>query len=272
VNKDPGDDIEKPLPQAESSAQPEARRLSETTSQDVYIPYVPLKGNGDKKQRSGLLLSRRTILALLSVLAIGVALKGYYSTPPNAILLPRSVQPVIAVQTTLGCPLLESASAEITIEEYTDFTCPYCAKFASYLEEIKRDFGSRIRIVYHNLPRPAHGPIAETAALAFTAVCLQNPSVAYSYYTDLLGHQNALFTTGEAFLYKAASKYNIDIGRMKSDMASKIVVDQVEQDKVRAKQSGLILSPSWVIGKQNINGTYDYPRMKQFIESQLNHK
>jgi len=275
MNNDPKDEIRKPSPQSEPSLQPEAQPSPEVTPRDNFAPYIPLGENEEEQQDTGILLSRRATLGWL--LAIGVIAGGGYSFVKSlkfqAWQTIQPSQPIVAAPLNPGCPLIESASAEITIEEYADFACPYCARFVGYLEEIKRDFGSRVRIVYHNLPRPAHGPIAETAARAFTAVCLQNPAVAYSYYSELLGHQNTLYTTGEPFLYEAASKYGIDIDRMKSDMASKTVLDRIEQDKVRAKQSGLVLSPSWIIGTRGINGTYgDYSVMKQIVSDQLSRK
>jgi predicted DsbA family dithiol-disulfide isomerase len=276
MNEDPPDEWAKPSPEAEPSAQPELQKLPETTPREGYAPYSPLPGHEEQQPRGAFSMSRRAALGVLSALGVVMLAEAFYMWPHGGTAMsPQSMepiqptQPITALPQNPGCTLIESPSAEITIEEYTDFACPFCAEFSSYLENIKRDFGSRVRVVYRSLPRPAHGPVAETAARAFTAVCLQNPAVAYSYYNELLQGQKALYSTGEPFLYEAAGKFNIDIDRMKADMAGKEVAERIEQDKIRAKESGLILSPSWIIGTQGTNGTYPYPYMKQMIQNQL---
>jgi protein-disulfide isomerase len=270
----------KPLPQAEPAAkpfaQPEIQPGSESTPRDGYAPYVPFEKAVQDPQKSAPFLSRRNLLGWLFVLVGAAVIKEIYSTVPMPTLSSQPIQPaepITATPLNPGCALVESASAKVTIEEYTDFLCPYCARFSYYADLMKHDFGPNVRVVYRNLPRPAHGPLAETAARAFTAVCLQNPAVGFSYYKELLKHQGLLYTTGEPVLYEAAKKFNIDIDRMKSDMASKTVLDRIDQDKVRAEQSGLILSPSWIIGDQGFNGTPgNYIIMQQAIQDQLNRK
>jgi predicted DsbA family dithiol-disulfide isomerase len=266
MSKKPLPEEQKPLANPEPVVQPENQRDSEIKPRDDYSPYVPIEKRGKAQDRQTFSASRRELIGLLAILGVWFATRALQAPVFPATRAPQSV---IAAPSTPGCQLVGDTSADLTIEEYTDFACPFCSRFASMVEDMKRDFGPRVRIVYRNLPRPAHGPIAETAARAFTSVCLQNPAVAYSYYRELLAHQNNLFSGGAAFLYETAEKLNIDVKQMKSDMASKTVLDQVEQDKVRAKESGLVLSPSWIIGMQGLNGTYEYPYMKQVIESQL---
>jgi protein-disulfide isomerase len=264
-------------PQAEPAAQPEIQRGSESTPREDYAPYVPWEKTAKEPQKSApSSMPRRKLLGWLSVLAIGVALKESHLNLMGQVVglvggPPQPLFPITAAPLNPGIALIESASAKLTIEEYTDFLCPFCARFSNYLDQMKDNFGSDVRVVYRSLPRPAHGPMAETTARAFQAACLQNPSIAHSYYLELLNHQDSIFKMGEPFLYEAAKKFNINIDRMKSDMASKTVLDRIDQDKVRAEQSGLILTPSWIIGDRGFNGTPgDFDIMKSIIGDKLN--
>jgi protein-disulfide isomerase len=278
MNDKPENEEQKPVPQAEPSAQPEIQSGSGSTPRDGYAPYVPFFEETAKAPQKSAPSSmpRRKLLGWLSVLAIGVALKESHLNVMGQVVglaggPPQPFLPITAAPLNPGIALVESPSAKLTIEEFTDFLCPFCARFANYLDLMKEDFGSDVRIVYRSLPRPAHGPLAETSARAFQAAFLQNPAIAYSYYKELLAHQSSFFSVGEPFLYEAAKKFNIDTDRMKSDMTSKTVLDRIDQDKVRAEKSGLILSPSWIIGDRGFNGTPgDFDIMKSIIGGQLN--
>src|SRR5205823_3514735 len=42
--------------------------------------------------------------------------------------------------------------AAVTLEEYGDFQCPPCGQFASFGEELLKEYDSRLRIVFRNFP------------------------------------------------------------------------------------------------------------------------
>jgi protein-disulfide isomerase len=59
--------------------------------------------------------------------------------------------------------------AAITIVEYGDFECPYCAAAAPVLRELINGSGGRARLVYRHFPVFTKHPFALTAALASEA-------------------------------------------------------------------------------------------------------
>ena len=62
--------------------------------------------------------------------------------------------------------------ADITIIEYGDFQCPYCARAYPTLAELQRRHGERIALVFRHLPLGMH-PFAEGAAEAAEAAGAQ---------------------------------------------------------------------------------------------------
>ncbi|HEX6686186.1 MAG TPA: DsbA family protein [Candidatus Limnocylindrales bacterium] len=59
--------------------------------------------------------------------------------------------------------------APITIVEYGDFECPYCAAAAPVLRELIDGSGGRVRLVFRHFPLFHKHPFALTAALAAEA-------------------------------------------------------------------------------------------------------
>jgi protein-disulfide isomerase len=69
--------------------------------------------------------------------------------------------------------VLGDLDAPVTVVEYGDFECPYCAAAAPVLRRLVAESGGRIRLVFRNFPLPDVHPHALTAALAAEAAGAQ---------------------------------------------------------------------------------------------------
>ena len=50
-------------------------------------------------------------------------------------------------------------TAPITLVEYGDYECPYCAQAYMIIKEIQERLGSKLRFVFRNSPLPKFGPM-----------------------------------------------------------------------------------------------------------------
>ena len=73
-------------------------------------------------------------------------------------------------------------SAPVTIIEYSDFECPYCARFQPILEQVVNDSNGGVNWVYRNWP--IHNSITKLIAAECVAKIKGND--AYWKYSDLL--------------------------------------------------------------------------------------
>lgn len=84
--------------------------------------------------------------------------------------------------------VLGSAEAPITIIEFADFECPYCARAYNEIETVVNDtYKGKVKLIWKNFPLPAH-TWAEQAAVAAECARQQNPSALFdfarSFYRD----------------------------------------------------------------------------------------
>src|SRR5580704_15977742 len=56
------------------------------------------------------------------------------------------------------------ASADVTLVEYGDYECPYCGQAYPIVQEVQKQFGKRLRLVFRNFPLSEMHPHAEAAA------------------------------------------------------------------------------------------------------------
>src|SRR5579859_7965349 len=92
------------------------------------------------------------------------------------------------------------ADAPLTLVEYGDFECPFCARSYPAVKAIRRELGDRLRFVYRHFPRPEH-PHARHAAEASEAAAAQGRF--WQMHDTLFEHQNAL-ADGDLVGYAAA--------------------------------------------------------------------
>src|SRR5262249_2267892 len=81
-------------------------------------------------------------------------------------------QSVPATGDKQSAPIRGNPDAPVTLEEFGDFQCPPCGSFAGFAEELLKEYDSRLRLVFHNFPLPAHEHARE-AALAAEAAAFQ---------------------------------------------------------------------------------------------------
>src|SRR5207248_3261 len=85
-------------------------------------------------------------------------------------------------------PTLGPADAPVTIVEFADFECPYCAKAFSEIETlVNNTYKGKVRLIWKNFPIQGHA-WAEQAAIAAECVRQQNPqafwTIAGDFYRD----------------------------------------------------------------------------------------
>ena len=142
--------------------------------------------------------------------------------------------------------------APLTIVEFTDLQCPYCARFARdtwpLLRERYVDTG-KIRFATRDLPLPIH-EFALPAAVA--ARCAGQQGKVWEYREALFRDQSLLSQGRYAEL---AGEFGLDRTRFESCRADPAVLAAVRADAALAASSGISSTPSFVIGRV-VNGEF----------------
>jgi protein-disulfide isomerase len=105
-------------------------------------------------------------------------------------------------------PAVGPREADVTLVEFTDLECPYCARAHGYLADVKAHFGSRLRIVWKDYPLPAEmHPYALSAAITARVAFLAAGNDAFwRLATHLFVHQR---TYSEEFLAGALTNAGV---------------------------------------------------------------
>ncbi|WP_307807671.1 Na+/H+ antiporter NhaA [Nocardioides xinjiangensis] len=173
-----------------------------------------------------------------------------------------------ALPTTLSQPVdpdrdhvLGPADAELTLVEYLDYECPFCARVSGVGAELRAHFGDRLRYVTRHLPLPVH-PHAELAALAAEAAARQDRF--WEMHAVLFAHQDELELED---LVGYAAEVGLDVEQFMRDLDDDAVVRHVEHDVASADASGVRGTPTFFVGETRHVGPYDARSLIAALES-----
>lgn len=150
-------------------------------------------------------------------------------------------------------------SAPITLLEYGDFECPYCAAAAPVLEELVAGSDGQVRLIFRNFPLFSIHPYALTAALAAEAAAAQG---GFWPMHDLMLRQQARLTDWD--LAKYATKLGLDGSRVIGDAAQPFG-DKVEADFNAGVRAGVRGTPTVFINGRLYEGRFDLTGLRRAI-------
>ncbi len=165
-------------------------------------------------------------------------------------------------------PSMGLVNAPITIVNYTDFQCPYCARGYQTLEKIRQTYGDKVRIIVKNLPLSNH-PMALPAAERFEALMLINADQAWAFYHEIFANQDKLNGGQEKFLDAVVKKVGADLKKVKTLMASEKVRAIIKTDMEEAEQFAIQGTPGFIVAGVSVRGAYPFETFKNIIDRKL---
>jgi len=142
--------------------------------------------------------------------------------------------------------------APLTLVEYGDFQCPFCARATGVTRELAEMFGARLRYVFRHLPLSAVHPQAELAARAAEAAARQGQFWAMH---DLLFANQGAFTVEQ--VAGLADELDLDVERFLTDLDDPEILDRISADVASAEASGARGTPTFFVGARRHTGPHD---------------
>jgi protein-disulfide isomerase len=141
---------------------------------------------------------------------------------------------------------LGPADAPVTIIEFSDYQCPYCAHFAlETFPGIRRAYvdTGKVRYAARDLPLPFHA-FAVPAAVA--ARCAGEQGRFWEYRDELFRNQSQI---GRAPYAELASQLGLDQEKFEACRAAGQQEAAVRADAAMARSHGISSTPSFVVGR-----------------------
>jgi protein-disulfide isomerase len=163
-----------------------------------------------------------------------------------------------------------SDDAKVKVFEFSDFQCPYCKQLNVSIDQMLKDYGDKVQLVFKPFPLSIHAQ-ANDAALA--AECANEQGKFVVYGDKLFNSQSDWGNKNDIQKFKT---YAIQMG-MNADQFNKCLDDKKYQDAVNksldeGKGFGIAGTPALFINTQFKNGVISYDDLKKAIDQELQNK
>jgi protein-disulfide isomerase len=210
------------------------------------------------------------IVVGVAMVTLGSGTMLYRAKRPQVKNIPENQ--TVAVKGEAAAHVRGNPDAPVTLEEFGDFQCPPCGQFAGFVEELLKEYDSRLRIVFRNFPLPGHEHARE-AALAAEAAGFQGKF--WEMYDTLYREQSNWSkapNTRELFeSYAGALGLNVD--QFKKDMDGEKAKERVDSDHALGDSLGVKVTPTLFINKHPVEPEQKNPEgVRAAINAALNGK
>ncbi|MGH7553196.1 MAG: DsbA family protein [Longimicrobiales bacterium] len=145
--------------------------------------------------------------------------------------------------------ILGRSGAPVTLLEYGDFECPFCAAARPMLENLVVENPDTIRLVYRHFPIRTLHPHAQRAAEAAEAAGAQGRF--WEMHDMLFAHQRRLDYDD---LLEYAAAIGVDTGRFDDELASHVYLSEIRRDFRHGIRDGVNGTPTIFINGVRYDG------------------
>lgn len=155
------------------------------------------------------------------------------------------------------------ADAPLTLIEYGDYECPFCAKAFPVLEGVRKAFSGKLRFVYRHVPKSSQGFLKQAAQAAEFAAAQGKfwPMHAQLFAQD---GQHDL-----EHLVEAARKVGLDAEACRKALQEHSFAERVRELSVASVKSGIIGTPTLFINGVRYENRIEEALLKTALEKAL---
>jgi len=218
----------------------------------VFVSALAVLGcraaSADEARLAALEKKQDSILAILKVMkdqSEFVALRVGWRPPADTA--PKSIP--LAGSFSIG-----PENAVVTLVEFSDFQCPYCARLSPVLDSVVKAFPRDVRLVFKHFPLSFH---AQARGAAAAAIAAGNQGKFFEFRSRVMPQFRSLNDS----LYLAVAKgLKLDMARFRKEMALTPEVNAVlDADMALGRDVGVEGTPTvFVNGRLAQDRSFDY--------------
>jgi protein-disulfide isomerase len=154
--------------------------------------------------------------------------------------------------------------AAVTVVEYGDYECPFCAEALPGVREMISRYGDRLRFVFRHFPLISQHPHAWRAALAAEAAGAQRRF--WQLHEHLLAHQHDL---SDEELRTHTRALGLDMAAFERDLHDPELAEHVRRDAIGGLHSGVLGTPTFFVNGRRLEGGFRRDDLLAAVESAM---
>ncbi len=154
--------------------------------------------------------------------------------------------------------------APVTLIEFSDFQCPFCARHQATLEQILTDYQGKVRLVYRHFPLTSIHAMAQKAAEA--AECAGEQEKFWEMHDLLFKNQQIL---SDELFSKLAKDLKLDTKKFDECLSSGKYAAKIQANAQEATAAGVTGTPGTFVNNVLVKGAVPYEQFKLVIDQAI---
>jgi protein-disulfide isomerase len=164
-----------------------------------------------------------------------------------------------------GDPVKGPANAKVTIVEFSDFQCPYCAKAVGEVNQVMQKFPKDVRLIFKQYPLDIHSQ-AEIAAEAALSANAQGK------FWELHDKMYANFRSiNRDKILVWAKEAGVDVDKLRADLDSHKYAARVQAESNEGDGVGVEGTPTFFINGRRLNVSFELSTVGPLITEATKH-
>ena len=209
---------------------------------------------GDSRRLANFVAKEASSGKALSV--IRASLKKFAAEPP-----PVLEQPVkLSIE---GDPVRGPANAPVTLVEFSDFQCPFCAHAVSEVGQILKKYPKDVRLVFKQFPLDSH---AQAAFAAEAALAAQAQGKFWEMHDKMYANFRQI---NRDRILVWAKETGLDTKRFTSELDSHKYASRVQSEERQGEDAGVDGTPTFFLNGKKYNGLFEASALAPLIDKEL---
>jgi predicted DsbA family dithiol-disulfide isomerase len=155
------------------------------------------------------------------------------------------------------------AGAPVTVVEFSDFQCPYCATLMPSLKRLEEQYGDSVRIVFRHFPLPMHKDAFKAAE---AAACADEQGRFWEMHDKLFANQQSLQTADLKALARGVGLDPEAFGRCLDAGRGR---ERVQEDVANGSAYGISGTPTVFVNGRLLGGAVPYELLAKVIQDEM---
>ncbi|MCY4262318.1 MAG: DsbA family protein [Candidatus Dadabacteria bacterium] len=166
-------------------------------------------------------------------------------------------------------PLKGNSKALVTVVEYSDFQCGYCARAADQIADFLKDYKGKVRFFYKQFPLSFH-KWAEQASVSSLCIYDQSNEKFWEFHDAIFKKQSEIkVAEAKKTLADMASKLGVDMKKYNECVESGQAKQRVASDIAEGRSIGVSGTPTFVVDGFVISAGANMKALKNAVDYRL---
>jgi protein-disulfide isomerase len=185
-------------------------------------------------------------------------LEKYAKQPPPVLEAPVKIG-------IAGDPYKGPENAKVTIVEFSDFQCPYCAKAAVEAATVVAHYPKDVKLVFKQFPLEDH---SQAALAAEASLAAQAQGKFWQLHDKMYANFRQI---NRARIMIWATEAGLDMTRFNADLAAHKYAARVHSEEQEGEVAGVEGTPTFFINGKRFNGVFELSAIAPIIADELKH-